>query len=217
MAGEATARVLDPASPRPPLRSVPGFGNRPPGPPRPVVDNAHLGILILLAAEAMLFFGLIGAYLVFRYGSTVWPPPGQPHLPLFVTWVNTVVLLVSAYTMFEARAAVRQGDQQMFLRRLMATGVLGSGFLLIQGSEWIRLIRHGLTLSSGTYGATFYTLIGLHGIHVFGAVVWLLAVGWLARTGRFTPKQHVAVDLCALYWNFVVALWILLFVVVYLR
>jgi cytochrome c oxidase subunit 3 len=216
MAAEATARVLD-QRPTPDLRAVRGFGSRPPGGGRePVVSNAQLGILVLLGAEAMLFFGMIGAYLVFRYGSAVWPPPGQPHLPLLVTWVNTTVLLASGYTMHRARSAARDGNR-LLISYLATTAVLGVAFLLIQGSEWVRLVHHGLTLSSGTYGATFYTLIGLHGVHVVGAVVWLLAVTWFARSGRFTHGHHVAVDLCAMYWNFVLGLWLLLFVLVYLR
>jgi cytochrome c oxidase subunit 3 len=216
VASEATARVLDPR-PQPDLRAVPGFGSRPPGGRQPIVSNAHLGVLILLAAESMLFFGLIGAYFVFRYGSATWPPPGQPHLPILVTWVNTAVLIASAYTMHQSRSAARSGDHPALVGNLTLTGALGLAFLLIQGSEWVQLVHHGLTLSSGPYGATFYTLIGLHGLHVVGAVAWLLAVTWIARRGRFTPQRHVGVDLCALYWNFVVALWVLLFVLVYLR
>jgi cytochrome c oxidase subunit 3 len=181
------------------------------------VSNAHLGVLVLLAAESMLFFGMIGAYLVFRYGSAVWPPPGLPRLPLLVTWVNTAVLVASAYTMYRSRSAARRGDQAALVGHLTLTGALGVAFLVIQGSEWVGLVRHGLTLSSGPYGATFYTLIGLHGVHVVGAVGWLLGVTWMARRGRFTPGQYVGVDLCALYWNFVVAFWVLLFVLVYLR
>src|SRR5690242_10733730 len=62
------------------------------------VSNAHLGMLLLIAAETMLFMGLISAYLMFRMGSVVWPS-AHLYLPLGVTWVNTVVLLSSGYTM----------------------------------------------------------------------------------------------------------------------
>ena len=99
---------------------------------------------------------------------------------------------------------------------LVATAVLGVGFLGVQGSEWVRLIRQGLTLSSGTYGATFYTLIGLHAAHVVGAVVWLLAVLALAQHNRFSAERHTGVTICATYWYFVCALWVLLFAAVYL-
>jgi cytochrome c oxidase subunit 3 len=180
------------------------------------VSNARLAVLMLLAAETMLFVGLLGAYVVFRVASASWPPPGLPRLPLAVTWLNTVVLLASAWTMWRALAAVRADDQRVLRRGLTLTAALGSAFLAVQGSEWVRLVAHGLTLSAGTYGATFYTLIGLHGAHVLAAVVWLLAVLVAARAHRFTARRHVAVELCTIYWTYVVGLWVVLFVVVYL-
>jgi cytochrome c oxidase subunit 3 len=199
------------------LTLIPGYGAGPPrGAAAPVVSNARLAVIMLLAAEAMLFMGLIGAYLVFRMGSAAWPPPDQPRLPLAVTWTNTVVLLVSAYTMQGALRAARAGAERGLVRRLVWTALLGLVFLGVQGSEWVRLVQHGLTLASGTYGATFYTLVGLHGAHVLAAVVWLLAVLAGAGARRFSARRHAAVDLCAIYWNFVVGLWVVLFTLVYL-
>lgn len=196
----------------------PDFGEGPPpGPPAgPVVSNARLGMLVFLGAEGMFFTGLIGAFLVLRLGSAAWPPPGQPRLPLGVTWINTGILLLSAYTMRRALVAIRAGDQRGLVAGLQATALLGATFLGVQGSEWLRLVRFGLTLSSGTYGATFYTLIGCHGLHVTGAVVWVLIVLATARRQRFSARSHVGVEVCGMYWTFVVALWPILFALVYL-
>ena len=97
-----------------------------------------------------------------------------------------------------------------------ARSVLGVLFLTVQGSEWVRLIRHGLTLSSSTYGTTFYTLIGTHALHVVGALAWLVATVVLAAGGRIGRNRGSLVRGCALYWHFVVALWPLLYVTVYL-
>jgi cytochrome c oxidase subunit III len=187
-------------------------------PPRkePVVSNAVLGMLMFLAFEAMLFAGLLGAFLVFRLASTSWPPPGEPYLPIGVTWVNTGILMASAYTMSRAHRAIRGGNQAGFVNGLGLTSLLGTSFLAIQGSEWIRLVHYGLTLQSGTYGATFYTLIGCHGAHVLAAVLWLATVLVLATCGRFSPERHVSVQLCKMYWMFVVGLWLVLFPTVYL-
>ena len=98
----------------------------------------------------------------------------------------------------------------------MVTVFLGAQFLIIQGYEWLRLIHFGLTLSSGVYGSTFYTLIGFHGLHVFGAMLWLITVLVQARRGRFTPNSATGVEVCAIYWMFVVVLWPVLYVLVYL-
>jgi len=212
MAREATAhKVVEPQGEDEGAR-LPSFaGGGPPAPPsvlvEPIVSNARLAILMFLAAEAMFFAGLIGGFLVFRLGSTVWPPPFQPRLPVAVTGVNTVILLLSGVTMHWALGAIRAASFTGLIRYLLVTALLGGLFLVIQGYEWIRLVHFGLRLSSGIYGATFYTLIGCHGLHVFGAVIWLLVVLMLARRGRFTAKNHTGVELCAMYWTFVVALW----------
>jgi heme/copper-type cytochrome/quinol oxidase subunit 3 len=163
-------------------------------------------MLMFLGAEAMFFAGLIGAFLVFRFGSVMWPPPGQPYLPVGVTGVNTATLLFSAYTMYRAIRAIRGGDRERMVRWLSMTALLGMIFLGVQGYEWMRLVHYGFTLSSGTYGATFYTLIGTHGVHVFGAVLWLLVVLAGAGRNRFSAERHVGLTLCGMYWYFVVGL-----------
>jgi heme/copper-type cytochrome/quinol oxidase subunit 3 len=184
---------------------------------RPLVSNARLGVAMFIAAEAMFFAGLIGAFVVFRFGSVRWPPVDQPRLPIAVTAVNTAILLFSAFLIHRSKRAIAGGSRGGLESGLLWTAVFGLTFVAIQGSEWARLVHYGLTLSSGTYGATFYTLIGCHGLHVLGAVVWLLAVYGRARRGAFSAADHVGVDVCAMYWYFVVALWPLLFVLVYLR
>ncbi len=199
----------------------PAFGDgEPPAPPlvsqEPIISNARLALLMFLGAEAMFFAGLIGAFIVFRVGSTTWPPYLQPRLPVAVTGVNTLILLLSGLTMRWALSAIRAGEPNRLVRYLATTAFLGSLFIAIQGYEWIRLIHFGLTLSSGVYGATFYTLIGCHGLHVLGAVLWLGVVLMMARAGRFTSERHAGVVLCGMYWTFVVGLWPLLYGLVYL-
>jgi heme/copper-type cytochrome/quinol oxidase subunit 3 len=173
-------------------------------------------MMIFLAFEAMFFAGLIGAFLVFRLSSPTWPPPGEPYLPIGVTWVNTAILLWSSLTMRRGLRAIRNGDEAGLVHGLRDTATLGTIFLAVQGSEWIQLLQHGFTLSSGTYGATFYMLIGCHGLHVLGAVVWLSIALLQARRHRFSARQHVGLELCGMYWTFVVGLWPVLFALVYL-
>ena len=201
-----------PAFPEPPFGRDDDGHDGDAGPP---VSNARLGVLLFLGAEAMFFAGLLSAFLVFRVGSVVWPPPFQPRLPVAVTAVNTLILLLSGYSMRCALLAIRRDNRPGLVNALLVTALLGTMFLSVQGYEWVRLLQFGLT-PSGVYGSTFYTLIGCHGLHVFGAVMWLLVVLGLARGNRFSAKSHVGVEVCRMYWYFVVAVWPILFGLVYL-
>ncbi|MBI3246477.1 MAG: heme-copper oxidase subunit III [Deltaproteobacteria bacterium] len=177
------------------------------------VSNAQLGVVMLIAAETMLFVGLIGAYVMFRVGSVAWPS-ARLYLPVGVTFLNTLVLLASSYTMCRAQYAAREQAQPTLVRRLTLTAALGVSFLTLQGYEWLQLIHDGLTISTGIYGATFYTLIGCHALHVLAAVTWLGVVLSLALRRRAT-SEHIAA--CGMYWQYVCALWLALFVLVYLN
>jgi len=179
-------------------------------------SNAWVAVIVFLGAEAMFFAGLIGAYIVFRVSAPIWPPPFQPRLPIGVTGVNTLILIASAVTMRLAVKAVFVSDRKKLIRLLGLTAILGGIFLAVQGYEWVQLFHFGLTLSSSVYGGLFYTLIGFHGLHVVGALTWLLIVFVLAGRGRFSKERHVGLQTCGLYWTFVVALWPVLYGLVYL-
>jgi heme/copper-type cytochrome/quinol oxidase subunit 3 len=199
----------------------PAFGGGgPPSPPVrpnvPIGSNAWLGTVMLLGAEAMFFAGLMGAFLVFRMGSAVWPPPFQPRLPVGITGINTIILLASAATMKLALQAGRLGNRDRLVCLLSWTACLGAGFLLVQGYEWIRLLHFGLTVSSSVYGGLFYTLIGFHAAHVLGALIWLVLVLFKARRGEYTRHNHTGLQVCSMYWIFVAALWPVLYGLVYL-
>jgi cytochrome c oxidase subunit 3 len=218
MAKSSTARKLDDA---PLVHRRPAFGGGgPPAPPvrpnTPIANNAWLAVLMFLGAEAMFFAGLIGAFLVFRIASPVWPPPFQPRLPSEVTGINTLILLASAVAMRLGLKAIQHGDRARLVRLLSWTAAAGTMFLLIQGFEWFRLLRFGLTLSSSVYGGLFYTIIGCHALHVFGALVWLLVVYQKARSGKYTRENYVGLQTCSMYWVFVVGLWPILYGLVYL-
>jgi heme/copper-type cytochrome/quinol oxidase subunit 3 len=162
----------------------------------------------------MLFAGLIGMYLVFRLAAREWPPPELPRLPLALTFANTGVLFASLLPL--TRAFRARHDPRRVARGVEATALLGAVFLAVQGAEWVRLVHHGLTLASGTYGATFYVLIGCHAAHVVAAVAWLGVVALLARRGIVRPGRDAALEMCGMYWYFVCALWAVLFPLVYL-
>jgi heme/copper-type cytochrome/quinol oxidase subunit 3 len=148
----------------------------------------------------MFFAGLISAYLVARARAEGWPPVGQPRLPVASTAFNTALLLFSAQTIAWALRDARRDW-------LTHTSVLGLAFVALQGREWIHLLGYGLSVRSGVYGAYFYTLVGMHAMHVLAG---LALVGLAYRS--FNP---VHVKASAIYWWFVVALWPILYLLVY--
>jgi len=191
-----------------------GLSGPSPTPRRAGVSSGAFGMVLFLATEAMFFTGLISAFLVLRSQIGGWPPPGQPRLPVAVTGFNTALLLLSGYTMLRAlrqsRSAAGQGT-----RWLLATAVLGAAFLAIQGFEWVRLVGYGLTMSSTLYGGTFYTLVGAHGVHVLAALIVLLVITRRAIATRGAAPGHETLSVCAMYWTFVVAVWPILYILVY--
>jgi heme/copper-type cytochrome/quinol oxidase subunit 3 len=178
-----------------------------------VVPSGVLGTLVFIAVEVMLFAGLVSAYIVVRssVGAPGWPPPDQPRLPVAATAFNTALLLASGVVLRYGR---RQATAAPGVPAAVgATLALGAAFVALQGWEWVRLVRFGLTLTSSTYGAFFYLVVGAHALHALGG---LAALAWATvrlRRGALTPDALQAV---ALFWYFVVGLWPVLYVLVYL-
>jgi heme/copper-type cytochrome/quinol oxidase subunit 3 len=184
--------------------------------PRPAaVPSGVLAMLVLVSAEIMLFAGMISAFVIGRAGAGAlgWPPADQPRLPVAATAVNTGLLLLSGAVLAGAQVALREGRRAR-AGALLATALgLGALFVAWQGYEWVALIHFGLTLTSSTFGAFFYLIVGAHAAH---AVAALVALGWAAsgvRSGRLAPARLQAVSV---FWYFVVGLWPILYLVVYL-
>ena len=184
---------------------------------QPGMPMEILGMYLFIASELILFITLLFILFWLRSGLVAeWPPQGQPRLPLGITGVNTVFLLISGYTMHRAYRAVKQNASAQLTRWLMITCVLGVVFLTVQGFEWIRLMSFGLSMASSLYGAMFYSIIGLHAIHVLVTVLVLLYLWVRSSSGIYTPERHTGVVLGYMFWLFVVLIWPVLYVLVYL-
>ena len=186
-----------------------------PAAPEPAVSNTRLAIVIVITAETMLFTGLIGMYLVFRLSAPEWPPLDLPRLPATVAALNTLVLFASLVPLTRALTAMRR-DEEAGRRGVLVAAALGVVFLAVQGAEWVRLLRHGLTPGSSNYGGAFYLLIGCHAVHVLIAVLWLATVAVLVERGHFSARRYAGLEMSTIYWYFVCGLWGFLFPLVYL-
>lgn len=179
-----------------------------------VVSDGILGMIFLLATEAMFFAGLISAYIVNRAGAIDWPPINQPRLPIEITAVNTVVLLGSAITMFIFSKQFKRETPS--LKFLAISILLGLIFVVVQSSEWVKLIGFGLTTTSSLFGAFFYLVIGAHAIHAVAGLTILFYLYFSAKKQKSQEHIQNKIAVCSMYWYFVVGIWPVLYTLVYL-
>jgi cytochrome c oxidase subunit 3 len=187
------------------MDSEPGIG----------LPNKKLGMWVFLCSEVMFFTGLIGGYIVLRFGAPMWPLPATVlNVPL--TGFNTFLLICSSVTMVLALAAAQKGERSRRNRFLLATTLIGAGFLSVQVYEYHHLlfIEH-FTPSKSLFGSVFFTTTGFHGFHVFCGVVCMTFVTIRAFRGKYDANWE-GIENVGLYWHFVDLVWIILFTVIYL-
>ena len=181
---------------------------------RQVVPNALLGTMIFVGTEIMFFAGMISAFLISKASTPggIWPPPGQPRLPVEATALNTVALLLSGVAMVVAYHQFKKSPSKA-TAPFLVSAVLGVFFVVFQGFEWVGLLDHGLTMSSGPFGAFFFLIVGTHALHAVIGLGILAKVFVLLRQGALNLGGMQALTL---YWIFVVLLWPILYWQVYL-
>lgn len=181
--------------------------------------NAKLGIWLFLASEVMLFGALFSSYIMLRVGSGGhnWPL-GSDILNIPIGAFNTMVLITSSVTMVLAWAALKMQNLGRFKLFLGLTILLALTFLVVKSFEYNEKFQHHHFPGHSTFLAIYFTLTGLHGIHVLGGIIvnsYFLGPGtrmWQTQPERFTNRIEVA----GLYWHFVDLVWIFLFPVLYL-
>jgi len=179
--------------------------------------NAKLGIWLFLSSEVMLFGALFSSYILLRVGADTWPH-GYEHLNIPLGTINTAVLITSSVTMVMAWASLMMKDFKKYRRYLGTTILLALVFLVIKGFEYAAKFEHGLYPSTSTYFGIYFTLTGLHGLHVIGGIIvnaYFWGPGsrmWKTDPDRLTHRIEVA----GLYWHFVDIVWIFLFPTLYL-
>ncbi|MGA7990397.1 MAG: cytochrome c oxidase subunit 3 [Thermoanaerobaculia bacterium] len=177
--------------------------------------TGKVGMWIFLVTDAMTFGGLLLAYGILRVGNTQWPTPTSV-LGIPFTAVMTFVLIVSSLTMVLALDAAKKGQRLGAVKWLLATAGGGIFFLCGQAYEYTHLIRHGFTLPSGNFPATFYVITSFHGGHVFTGVCYLLVTAAGVFRGKHLENGANFVEITGLFWHFVDLIWILVFTLVYL-
>lgn len=179
------------------------------------MDKTKLSILLFIISESIFFILLILAY-VFYHGRGVQEIDGKSLLDVQRTGFFTLLLLSSSVTTALGMRSLRKSQYKPMAFWLFATILLGFGFLYGQGSEWWGLIQKDLTISRDLFGATFFTVTGFHGFHVFVGLI-LLSILFLITIFRpQNPPKANALDAASWYWHFVDGVWIVVFTVIYL-
>jgi cytochrome c oxidase subunit 3 len=188
--------------------------------PHPVtgIPNGKLGIWLFLASEVMLFGALFSALILLRVGADHWPHGVEEGLNIPLATINTLVLISSSVTMVMSWASLKLNQYGKFQMYFAITILCAFVFLVIKYFEYTDKFHHGHYPRTNTFYATYFTMTGLHGLHVIGGIVvngYLLLTGrgqWNRDRDRFTNR----IEFAGLYWHFVDLVWIFLFPILYL-
>lgn len=171
------------------------------------------GMAALILIEAVVFTGLIVSYFHFRTGSLDWPQGGISTPDLLLPTLNTLILIASAAPIWWGERAIKRGEARKLRMGLFAGQMLLAVFLVLKVVEYS---GYDYNWTTNAYGSVVWTMTGLHVAHVGAVMLKSGAIGVLALRGYFTAERHVAITTNALYWYFVVGIWLPLYTTIYL-
>ena len=176
------------------------------------------GFLLFLVSDCVLFSSFIFAYLYMRNSGQGWPPAGVSRLDVAFASLNSVILFGSGATMHYALENWKHNHFNRYAGFMIATIVLGAMFLGGQAYEYSNLIfnEHLTWWGSGIFGASFFTLTGMHGFHVSVGVLYLAILLLQSVHGIYTKDKYFGLTAGTLYWHFVDVIWVALFSIFYL-
>lgn len=181
------------------------------------LNNGKIAIWLFLASEVMLFGALFASLILLRVGAAHWPH-GAEFLNVPLATLNTAVLISSSVTMVMSWASLMRKNFSAYRRYMGATILLGGVFLLVKYFEYSAKFAHGFYPRTNTFLAVYFTMTGLHMLHVIGGMAvnaWFWGPGaklWDSNPTWFTNR----VENCGLFWHFVDLVWIFLFPTLYL-
>ena len=181
-----------------------------------IIDNKKLLMWLFLGSDCMFFGTLISTHLIYR---KLYPESFEPTalFSLELTSFSTFILLMSSFLMALAVSAMHKGELKSLRRNVIGVIFFGLIFLGCQVYEFAHFVHEGLTLSTNTFGSTFYMMTGTHGVHVAIGVFWLICMYFYSHTGKMDAHESaIDVEVAGLYWHFVDIVWIVIFTAVYL-
>ena len=189
-------------------------------------EASRLGLWTFLATEVLFFGGLFTAYVIYRHAYPQAFAEASRHTSLLYGTINTAILLTSSLTMALAVHAAQESRSKSLFRFLLATIVLAVGFLVVKGLEYHEHFADhlvpGATFALAARPKTqlffwlYFTMTGLHGIHVLVGIGVLSVLAWMSSRLHFSGEYHTPVEMAGLYWHFVDIVWVFLYPLLYL-
>jgi heme/copper-type cytochrome/quinol oxidase subunit 3 len=178
------------------------------------MDRNWLGTLLLCGSDTVMFACLILAYLLLHGRGA--GPGAATALSLGTTAVFSMCLWASSGTVLLAGRRLARDDRRQCLLWLLATVLLGTVFLVGTAREWANLFAQGITPGYNLFGTTYFTLTGMHGLHVVLGLIALLILAGCLRAGDLTARRRSGLEAVSVFWHFVDAVWVVIFLLVYL-
>ena len=178
-------------------------------------NRYRVGMWVALASISMLFTALSSAYIVRAGSSNDWVSIAMPKVLL----LSTALILVSSVTLEVSRRNLKSAAFSGYGRWLLITMLLGLGFLAAQLLAWKQLARQGVYLISNPHSSFFYLLTAVHAVHLIGgllALIFLWVRSRFTKELKVTPRGQAVADAVTIYWHFMDALWIYLFLLLFL-
>lgn len=176
------------------------------GHPKREIPTAKIGMWLFAASLAAIFAALAGAYAYRLADKPNYYFPWPPSL-----WVSTVSIVLSTLALYSAQRSAKSGRMAASLWQLRITLVLGWIFVASQFLAWLLLRHDGFYAASNPISALFYVLTTVHAFHMLVGVGWLIYLFYLAKQHQLTSQRHLALELFAIYWHLMTAVWLVFF------
>jgi cytochrome o ubiquinol oxidase subunit 3 len=179
------------------------------------LNKTTIGFWFYLMTDCVLFASLFATFAVLR-GATANGPAGHDIFELPLALAETIILLTSSYTVGLGLVALRANQIGRMVTWFAMTYTLGLAFLVIEISEFTKLISEGHGPQQSAFLSSFFTLVGTHGLHILIGLIWLFTIFVVLSRKRMTDKLRRQITLFGLFWHFLDLVWIFIFTVVYL-
>ena len=182
------------------------------------IPSKKMAMWLFIISDTMTFAACLLAYGFLRNATPNWPTPFKFSPTVINAMLMTFILVTSSLTMLLGVRAAKAGDKAGAFRLTMMTAALGIVFAILHIREWLGMINEGATLfhnpwGTGLFGASFFSVTGLHLLHVTGGIVALIAVALRYKGGRYNADD---IEILGLYWHFVDLVWMFVVPLVYL-